>query len=85
MERLFHNQFQRSIPHVSIVDLAAMKQQINNRLVHIPIQKAINQYLLSQPEKAFAKVAFGGLKFCLKRKNGRTTIQRPLLTRNKGN
>lgn len=56
METMFHNQFQRVVPDVSITDLSAMKQHNNEPIDQFMfrLKKARNRCLIPLSRKTFA-------------------------------
>lgn len=68
MEGMFHSQFQRAVPDVSIADFSAMKQQ-NHESVNqfiVQLKKATHRCLVLLLEKIFAQFAFDGLNFTIR-------------------
>ncbi|CAL1390186.1 unnamed protein product [Linum trigynum] len=70
MEQVFHAQFYRSEPEVSMADLARMRQQPGESVEHFltNFKNARNRCFVNLTEREFVKLAQGGLSFELRKK-----------------
>ncbi|CAL1358950.1 unnamed protein product [Linum trigynum] len=70
MEQMFHAQFYRSEPEVTMADLARMRQQPGETVEHFltSFKNARNRCFVNLTEREFVKLAQGGLNFELRKK-----------------
>ncbi|CAL1362343.1 unnamed protein product [Linum trigynum] len=70
MKQMFHAQFYRSEPEVTMADLARMRQQPGETVEHFltNFKNARNRCFVNLTEREFVKLAQGGLNFELRKK-----------------